>query len=80
MKLYTLINPDENKSDAITDFLPLDSVKTGNAIRCPKCNKFMGMLPLLPPIKVEIELFGNNFGDIAFGTGDQILISETLKS
>jgi hypothetical protein len=37
------------------------------------------MLPLLPPIRVEIEGLGSRWGDVAFGPGDQILVSEKLR-
>jgi hypothetical protein len=36
------------------------------------------MLPLLPPVRVELEAWGTTWGDVAFGPGDQILVSERL--
>ena len=38
------------------------------------------MMPLIPPIRLEIKSWGFAWGDIAFGTGMQILVSEKLKS
>jgi hypothetical protein len=37
------------------------------------------MLPLLPPIRVEITRWGERFGDVVFGTGDDPLVSEALR-
>jgi hypothetical protein len=37
------------------------------------------MMPLVPPIRVELDVWGEAAGDIAFGPGDQILVSERLK-
>ena len=48
------------------------------APRCPKCNRFVGMLPALPPIRAELELYGHYFGDVAF-TGHQLLVSAKLR-
>jgi hypothetical protein len=36
------------------------------------------MLPLLPPIRVELETWGNEFGDFAFGPGDELLVSDRV--
>jgi hypothetical protein len=33
------------------------------------------MLPLLPPVRVQLETWGTECGDIAFGPSDEILIS-----
>jgi hypothetical protein len=55
-----------------------DLTKHGEAPRCPKCNCFVGSLPVLPPVHVELELFGHYFADVAF-TGDQLLVSARLR-
>ena len=51
----------------------------GDAPRCPKCGGAVGMLDWLPPFRVEIELFGIEFGDFAFGAGNDFLISLRFK-
>src|SRR4051812_275352 len=79
MRFYVLTNPMDDCADAITDFCDDDSVRTGDAPRCPVCSGAIGMLPLLPPIKVELELWRKRFGDFAFGPGNGILISQRVK-
>src|SRR5690349_12076663 len=48
----------------------------GDADRCPKCGGFITMLKWLPPFRVELEVFGKALGDVAFGTGDDLILSE----
>jgi ssDNA-binding Zn-finger/Zn-ribbon topoisomerase 1 len=55
-----------------------EPARHGEAPRCPKCNRFVGMLPALPPIRAELELYGHYFGDVAF-TGHQLLVSAKLR-
>jgi hypothetical protein len=38
------------------------------------------MMRYLPPIQVELELRGRAFGDVAWGVGDQLLVSERFKN
>ncbi len=56
-----------------------DDNRRGDALRCPKCGRFISSLRALPPIRVELKTYNKQFGDIAFGPGDQILISERLR-
>jgi hypothetical protein len=79
MKIFTLRNPSAGDGDAVSDFLPVDGSRTGVAPRCSVCGEFLGMLPLLQPIRVEIEGWGSRWGDVAFGPGNQILVSEKLR-
>jgi len=37
------------------------------------------MRPLLPPVRVELEAWEPRWGDVAFGPGDQILVSGKLR-
>jgi len=80
MKIFVLQNPKAGRGDAVTDYLPIDGSRLGEAPRCHVCGKFVGMLPLLPAIRVELEAWGTGWGDIAFGPGDQILVSSKLKN
>jgi len=75
MNFFVLKNPKAGNWIAVTDFLPIDGSYTGDAPKCAKCGRFLGMLPLLPPVRVELETWGTACGDIAFGPGDEILIS-----
>lgn len=80
MNIFVLQNPKTECGHAVTDYLPVDGSRVGDAPRCGVCGKFLGMLPLLPPVRVELELWGKRWGDIAFGPGDQILVSDKLKN
>lgn len=79
MKFFVLQNPNVEAGDAITDFVAVVGSPVGEAPRCLVCGKFIGMLPLAPPIHVDVEAWGLRWGDVAFGPGDQILISARLK-
>jgi hypothetical protein len=53
-----------------TDFTYDDSVLRGDAPKCPKCGRFVGMLEALPPYQVHLETWGEGFGDLAFWMTD----------
>lgn len=63
-----------------TDFSYLKPDKTGDAPSCPKCKKVIGSLISLPPYNIELELWGKGFGDVSFGPGDHLLVSERFKT
>jgi hypothetical protein len=63
-----------------TQFLDVDTSETGEGPNCPACGGIIGSLVWLPPLKAELLLGGRAFGDIAFGPGDDFLISERLKA
>src|SRR5690242_8555428 len=75
MKFFILERPKLNESAAVTDFHPLNPVR-GDAPHCPLCGGYTGMLPLLPPVRVEVEAWGTEFGDLAFGPGEELLVSD----
>lgn len=79
MPFYVLEEPKARESDAIIDFYKVKGSKTGSAPKCPACGAFTGMLPLLPPLRFELETWGSRFGDLGFrGSGD-LLVSERFK-
>ncbi len=78
MNFFVLKNPKVKESSAVTDFLPTDGSRTGEAPRCPVCGRFIAMRPLLSPVAVEIETWGTMYGDIAFGPSNEILMAERL--
>jgi hypothetical protein len=51
----------------------------GDAPKCPKCGRFIGMLIWLPPFRVELETWGNEFGDIIDAGGNDLLVSHRFK-
>ena len=79
MKFFVLQNPKAGCSDAATDFLPVDGALTGDAPRCEVCGRYIALRPLLPPVRVELDGWGSVWGDVAFGPGDQVLISDRCK-
>lgn len=66
-------------SEFDTEFYCLEPDNVGEAPRCPACGQFVGMLPWLPPYRVELETWGTGYGDVAFGPGLNLLISERFK-
>lgn len=80
MGFYVLVDPkvDGDEETAATDFRILGETKTGEAPRCPVCGRYTALLPTLPPIRVELEKWGRSFGDIAFGPGKELLVSERI--
>ena len=79
MNFFVLAHPKEPVDDALTDFLPVLGSKRGDAPRCPKCGNAIGMMPELPPIRVELETWGKRYGDLAFGVGNELLVDERFK-
>ncbi len=78
MIFYVLRKPDEDKL-GVTEFLPLEPHNTAEAPLCQACGNVLGMLPWLPPYKAELEYWGRTSGDIAFGPGCELLVSEKFK-
>ena len=63
-----------------TEFSDVRPVRTGDAPTCEKCGGFVGLLTCLPPYRVEIELWDSIFGDVAFGPGGDLLVSERFRT
>ena len=80
IRFYVLRNPEVEEGQepqfAVTDFLKSDPVNRGSGLLCPLCHKPVGMLPWLPPYRAELQFWGKEAGDIAFGPGDELLVSE----
>jgi hypothetical protein len=79
MSLFVLRNPRAEEGSITTDFIPASNAVLGNAPRCPTCGGYTGLRPLLEPLEVDVEAWGRSCGDVAFGPGDQVLISEKSK-
>lgn len=77
--LYLLSNP-KTPGRATTDFLSVEPENVGDAPRCPACKRPVGMLRWMPPYRVELAAWGPTFGDIAFGTGGDLLVSDRFVS
>lgn len=79
MKFYVLEAPESHQTDAETMCLDVDTTRMGPAPRCPACDAFIGMLRPLPPRQVEIALGGRRFGDLGFGLGTNLLVSQRFR-
>lgn len=64
-------------SVAETTYEPI-APRYGEAPRCPKCGLNVGMRAWLPPYRVRMQVFGNRVGDIAFGAGNDLLLSDAF--
>jgi hypothetical protein len=64
-----------------TDVMPAEGFTVGEAPRCPSCGGFIGMLKWLPPYIVEMDTWGDYFGDFAFAGGSEwFLVSDRFRS
>ena len=71
----------EDREDDIggTSALKEEGFKVGEAPKCPKCGRFIGMLTWLPPFRVEIETWGKEFGDLVKVGANDLLVSHGFK-
>ena len=51
-------------------------IRNGNARRCPQCGEYIGKLELLPPIRMELEVYGASPGDFLMTPGGDAVVSE----
>jgi hypothetical protein len=63
-----------SRYDADVD--PIEPENIGEAPRCPECGDVIGLLPWLPPYRAELELHGQELGDLIKAPGYALLISE----
>jgi hypothetical protein len=73
---FVVENAKLNESTYATDFLAADPVVLVDAAPCPACGGPLEDRRWLPPHRAEITAWGPQFGDIAFGPGDDLLVSE----
>jgi hypothetical protein len=78
LTLYYLDRVKLDEALVVTDAIKDDPVFHGDADRCPLCGGFTSMLPWLPPRRAELEIWGG-YADIAFPTGNNMLVSERFK-
>ena len=60
----------------VTDFAQVDGSKSGEAPCCSICGNATGLMPLLPPVRVELKTWGTSCGDIAWGPCNELLFSD----
>src|SRR5262245_45670349 len=59
-----------------TSYFGVEPVSLGDTPRCSSCGQALGALRWRPPHRVELETWGEAFGDIAFGPATDLLVSE----
>lgn len=67
-------------SQGQTEFSAEEPVSLGPAPQCEACGAFLGMLGWLPPFRVVLETWGSVFGDVAYGAGCEILVSQRFRT
>jgi hypothetical protein len=81
MTFYVLANPREVDRFAVTDYCNSEgSHNHAPAPRCPVCNSPIALKPWLPPYSAELEVWGNVYGDIAFGPGNELLVTKGVAA
>lgn len=58
----------------------VEPISLGKGANCPSCGKPVGMLPWLPPYRVQLEMYGEALGDFIETTGYEFFVSERLKN
>jgi hypothetical protein len=80
MKFYIIDTPTIDTTEGLLGgmrALKAEGFSTGEAVRCPECNRFLTMLRWLPPYRVELERWGREYGDFA-SIGQDMIVSERL--
>jgi hypothetical protein len=79
MKFYVLTKPKPATPEDLlcgTNAIKEEGHATGEALRCPECNRFLTMLKWLPPYRVELETWGRAYSDFADMGGRELIVSE----
>lgn len=62
------------------EFETVEPTTLGDADRCPVCGLgFVSMKPWLPPYRAKLHAWGKAIGDVAFGPGNELLVSERFR-
>ena len=59
-----------------TEVYEVEPVHRGDAPRCPECGTYVGLMEWRPPFLVDLHAHGVDFGDVAFGSANEFLLSE----
>jgi hypothetical protein len=63
-----------------TTYRPMDPSHIGeveDCRKCPACGAFIGSLPWFPPYRAQVNAYGRDLGDVAFGS--KLLVSERFR-
>ncbi|HLL52959.1 MAG TPA: hypothetical protein VK447_05395, partial [Myxococcaceae bacterium] len=58
------------------EFSDIEPTNLGPAPLCPQCGGIRGALSWLPPYRVELEVYGKDYGDLLNGPGNELLVTE----
>jgi hypothetical protein len=72
-RFFVLMHAIDSSHD--TSFETVGKDNLGDAPRCPHCGAFIGMRTWLPPLRGELKLYGEDFGDYVRGPGSGSLVS-----
>jgi hypothetical protein len=75
MRFFVLKKLNEGQHDS--EFSTINA-NVGPPLRCPQCGDTIGALTWQPPYRVELELYGKDFGDLLEGPGGDLLVTERL--
>ena len=79
MNFFHLTGTDVNDDVAGTDCGKPEGSVSEDAPTCPECGGITGLLVWMPPFRIEMQFWGYKHGDIAFGAGMDLLVSERFK-
>jgi hypothetical protein len=82
MQFYVLETPKPDSSEdraGRIDVMLEEGFHVGEAPRCPRCGRFLGMLTWLPPYRAQLATWGRKYGDVA-RTGDDLVVSMRFKA
>ena len=86
MNFYILEKTDYKTDKGFTDtewitsnpnYAPDDS---DDGTNCPACHEYMGGRLWLPPYKIELVMYTNQFGNVVLGTGGKLIVDDYFKS
>jgi hypothetical protein len=73
-RFFVLKKLNEGQHD--TEFSTVEPDVVGPTLSCPQCGGGVGTLSWQPPYRVELELYGKDFGDLVKGPGGDLLVTE----
>jgi len=59
-----------------TEFSEVEPMNLGPAPRCPQCDGAVGARTWQPPYRIEVELYGKDYGELVVGSGDDLLVTK----
>ena len=79
MKRIYLLESTDPSYEATTDFIQAEPHNVSDGPNCPACGGPTGAFRWAPPLRAELETWGNRYGDMAFGPSESMLLSERFK-